>query len=247
MLVGTASVEALAASAPTISAWREQAVELRGVTCLQVTAEMRRAAREAVLPPALHPTIPAAISIQAWRVRDGDLGAFDFVCCRVSCRSGVRARGFTTGACASTERASSGLAGIFGFPTRTATIDFRQGYDGADLRVEVKGKTILALGATSPEPMGPDDVQYTSTLNLAHTPNGLRLVQVEAHHLASKIDRLTAHLDSFDGEAFGDARLRPYHVVSASIASEDISLPGVRFVCRPDELAFTGTEPVSRA
>ena len=44
---------------------------------------------------------------------------------------------------------------------------------------------------------------------------------------------------------WGDDRLAPYHVVSASIAVESIAIPAVRFVCRPDELAFSGTEKVA--
>jgi hypothetical protein len=33
--------------------------------------------------------------------------------------------------------------------------------------------------------------------------------------------------------------------VSASIAVEQVTFPAIRFVCRPDELAFTGTETVA--
>ena len=39
-------------------------------------------------------------------------------------------------------------------------------------------------------------------------------------------------------------RVEPYHPVSASIALGTIELHRLRFVCRPDELAFTGTEPI---
>ena len=35
---------------------------------------------------------------------------------------------------------------------------------------------MLVVAALDPQPLGAEDVQYTSTLNLAHTPNGLRLV-----------------------------------------------------------------------
>jgi len=33
-------------------------------------------------------------------------------------------------------------------------------------------------------------------------------------------------------------------VISASIAVENVAVPPIRFVCRPDELAFTGTEAI---
>jgi len=89
------------------------------------------------------------------------------------------------------------------------------------------------------------DVQYTGTLNLAHTPNGLRLVQLEADHEATRVERLTARLASFDGAAWGNPLLKPAAVVSSSLALETVVFPAIRFVCKPDELAFTGTESVA--
>ena len=50
---------------------------------------------------------------------------------------------------------------------------------------------------------------------------------------------------AFDGAAWGDARVQPVFPVSASLAVADITIPRVRFVCRPDVLAFDGTEAVS--
>src|SRR5262245_29371386 len=102
MLVGTADIATLARRAPTLPSYRHEPVELSGVDCFQLTAEMRRSAREAVLPAALHPTSPASLSIQVWNVSAGAWGPFALALCRVSCRSGVRARGFTTAAIATT-------------------------------------------------------------------------------------------------------------------------------------------------
>ena len=246
MLVGTANLETLAASAPTIESFQEEAVDFGQVVCLQVTAEMRNQAREAVLPSSLHPTIPPAISIQAWQVTSSPWGEFTFVFNRVSCRSGVRARGFTTAAFCSSAEALSAMTRIFGFPVRIADISFRHGYDGADLTVTEQQQTVLQVSAVDPEPMGLTDVQYTGTLNLAHTPNGLRLVQVEVHRQAEKVDRLNARLLSYNGTAMGNELLDPYRVVSASVVTETIDMPAIRFVCKADELAFTGTEPVKR-
>jgi hypothetical protein len=105
--------------------------------------------------------------------------------------------------------------------------------------------TILEVVGLDPEPLGTADLQYTGTLNLAHTPNGLRLVQVEANHQVSRVERLTARLEAFDATAWGNPLLDPYRVVSSSVAIEDVTFPPIRFVCKPDELAFTGTEAVA--
>ena len=244
MLVGTADIDELAEGAPIIESWNPDAIEMPGVHCFQMTAEMKNSAREALLPPSLHPTVPATVSIQAWQIDESPWGAFDLVVCRVSCRSGVRARGFTTAALASSEEACAGLSGTFGFPASLAEIRFRHGYDGVDLEVSLAGASCLSVSASSPEPMGLGDVQYTGTLTLAETPKGLRLVQVEAQHVAEKVDRLQARLAHFDGRAFGNALLDPVNVVSASLCKESVTFPPVRFVCKVDELAFTGTEAI---
>lgn len=245
MIVGTADLDTLAAAAPTIPAYVPESVELGDVECFQLTAEMRNTAREAVLPSALHPTVPPALSIQAWNVGASPWGPFSMAMTRVSCRSGVRARGFTTRVVASTGEAIAGLAGTFGFPAVEGQVRLRRHYDGVDVSVSMDGRDTLSVSALDPDPMGLDDVQYTGSLNLAHTPNGLRLVQVEADHAASRVERLTARLHGFDAEAWGNGLLDPYYVVSASIALEQVSMPPLRFVCRADELAFTGTEKIT--
>lgn len=239
MITGTASVDALANGAATIEEWATDSVELGQVECFQLIAEMRSTAREAVLPPGLHPTIPPALSIQGWNVNDGPWGSFCFVHTRVSCRSGVRARGFTTAAIATTQAAVDGLGAQFGFPVRLGSAALRRHYDGVDLSAD--GLTVTGL---DPTPLGSSDVQYTGTLNLADTPSGIRLVQVETNHSGDRVERLQGRILAFDPGAWGNELLSPYHVVSSSIAVETITLPAVRFVCRADELAFTGTEKV---
>ncbi|NJN50984.1 MAG: hypothetical protein HC809_03570 [Gammaproteobacteria bacterium] len=243
--MGTASVESLAQGAATMPNFPVEPCQFDDVLCVQVIAEMRNSAREAVLPPSLHPTIPAALSIQAWRVGGSQWGAFNLVMTRVSCRSGVRARGFTTGVLVTTKAACDGLRTTLGLPAAVADITIRDGYDAVTVAAIRDGRAALSINAIDPEPMSPDDVQYTSTIHLAHTPNGLRLVQLEAEHHATRVERLAATLGTFDAEAWGERRLDPYRIVSASSAQGHIVIPAIRFVCKPDELAFTGTESVN--
>jgi len=51
-------------------------------------------------------------------------------------------------------------------------------------------------------------------------------------------------LDAAIGEK-ARALLDPYLVVSSSLALETVTFPPIRFVCKVDELAFTGTEAVA--
>jgi len=247
MLVGTADSATLARTlaTATMAAFPTEPIRFEQVTCFQLTAEMRNQARESVLPPSLHPTIPPALSLQVWDVGQSPWGAFRMAMARLSCRSGVRARGFATAVFVSTAPACDGLRAAFGCPARVAPVELRHGYDGIDAKVELDGREILRVTAIDPEPMDVNDVQYTGTLNLAHTPLGLRLVQLEADHEATRVERLRARLQAFDGGAWGSALLQPYFVVSSSLASETVVFPPIRFVCKPDELAFTGTESVN--
>ena len=59
------------------------------------------------------------------------------------------------------------------------------------------------------------------------------------------MERLAGRLERFDGGAFGEPLLLPSRVVSAALSTVTLTHPPVRFVCKPDELAFTGTEPVA--
>ena len=191
------------------------------------------------------PVLQSALSVQVFEVGDSPWGAFHLATVRVSCRSGVRARGFTRGTVVDTASASEGLRQTLGFPARVGGISFRHGYDGVSVRVADGAEEILVIEAIDPEPMANDDVQYTGTLNLAHTPLGLRLIQVEMATAAERVDRLTARLECFQGGAWGDPLLVPSRVIAASVSTLVVTFPPVRFVCRPDELAFTGTEAVT--
>jgi hypothetical protein len=186
------------------------------------------------------------LSIQAWRAGDSDVGPLAVCFTRLSCRSGVRARGFTTAAVADRAAVASRLRDQYGFPCRTGDVRLRKHYDACDLTVTEDGRTILAVIGLDPDPLGADDVQYTGTMNLAHTPKGLRLVQVESHHHGESVERVDARIDAFESGAWGDARFDPYYVVTTTIArAESVTVPPVRFVCRADISAFEGTESVS--
>jgi hypothetical protein len=244
MIVGKARVEDLAAQRPRLAGFGAGPVALAGAEVLQAMFEMPVAAREAVVPPGLHPTNPALCVIVAWRCPESPWGAFSLAQVRAQTRSGLRPRGFVTGAVCDNPAAADALATDFGFPARIGEVLLRRAYDAAWLEVASEGQTILALEGMDPEPLLPSDVHYSATLNLADTPRGLRLVQVEPSFEIGRAERLRPRLLSFHPEGWGDRHLDPYHPVSASVASANITLPPIRFVCRPDVLAFEGTEKV---
>lgn len=240
MLSGTASLETLAAAAPVMPSLDPEPMTFDDVEVLQAAFEMSYSSREATLPPGLHPTTPPLMVVLAWRVPESPWGPFTMAQVRVSCRSGVRPRGFVAGCLVDTDEAAAELSARWGFPARRGAVRLDRFYDSTVL--DAGGA--LALTGIDPDPLGTGDVQYTVTATLAHTPRGLRLVQVEPEYELRRVERVDPRLDHFDDQAWGGRGLRPRHPVSASIGVGTLSIPRLRFVSKPDVMAFEGTETV---
>jgi hypothetical protein len=242
MLTGSAAVESFRAG--HVPTWDVEAVTLEGFEVVQALFELRAAGREAVLPPALHPTNPPTLAVQVWRVGGSPWGAFELAQVRVQCRSGLRPRGFVTGSVVDNEAAGAALAAGWGFTATMGEVRLRRFYDVTTVEVDVDGAPVLRLSGADPDPLGAHDVSWSSTLNLAETPNGLRLVQLDLDVVPERVERLHPSLEAFDAAAWGNDLLDPWYPVSASVAVGTATLPPVRYVCRPDVLAFEGTETV---
>jgi hypothetical protein len=70
-------------------------------------------------------------------------------------------------------------------------------------------------------------------------------VQVDPRHDVQRAERGEPEIAAFDAEAWGEGRLLPVHPISAAICLADPILPRLRFLCRPGEMAFTGTELIA--
>ena len=240
MLTGTASLDELAAVAPVMPSMDSEPVSFEDTEVFQAIFEMAYSSRERTLPPGLHPTTPPLLVVLAWQVPESPWGAFTMAQVRVSCRSGVRPRGFMVGCRVDSEAAASELSSRWGFPAAVGAVRLDRFYD----RTVLDAGAALTVTGIDPDPLGPDDVQYTVTTTLAHTPRGLRLVQVEPEYELRRVERVRPRVDHFDDGAWGARGLLPRHPVSASVGVGTLSIPRLRFVSRPDVLAFEGTETV---
>lgn len=245
MLSGTATPESFAHRAPSMTAFDVAAAELPGSEVLQAYFEMSYASRLPVLPAGLHPTSPPLLGIMSWRCPESPWGPFSMAQTWVQCRSGVRQRGFVTGTVVTTEEASSALASGWGFPSQVGEVKLRRYFDAVELNVSAGGKEILELLCVDPDPLGTGDVAYPSMMNIADTPRGLRLIQVEAAYESLRVERVRPRIHNFDAAGWGEPILDPYHPVSASIALANVTLRAIRFVCKPDVIAYEGTESVN--
>jgi hypothetical protein len=247
MLTGTAPLDELVAHAATMPSFDTEALTLPEADVFQAMFESRIAGRQASLPPSLHPTGVPTFVVQVWQCPESPWGPFSLAQGRVGARSGLRPRGHLQACVVDNEVAAEALRRRWGFPARAGTVSLRHHYDAVEASVMVGGTTVLSMRASDPEPLGTGDIAYSQTVSLAHTPRGLRLVQIEYDVTATRAERLRPRLDDFDADGFGmHPTVQPYHPVSSSIANGEIELHRLRFVCRPEELAFTGTEPIDQ-
>jgi Acetoacetate decarboxylase (ADC) len=244
MIVGTADPRALAARAPRLESFPTDPLDLGRVEMLQLACEIAAGGAEALYPPALHPTLPPLAVWQISRCSDGELGSFTMALLRLSCRSGVRPRGFVVAGFADSLPAARALASRFGYPLRPAELRLRRFYDEAAASVRLDGRTILELSARDAVPLSPGDVQYTAAMHLAETPKGLRLLQVEPEYRLDRAERGKPRVIGFDAAAWGGDHMRPTFAVSAAIVVGTVTVPPIRYVCRPDVLSLEGTERV---
>jgi len=243
MLTGTGSVDEFLTHAATLDDFDADALSLPDAEILQAIFEIRIVGRQSSLPSGLHPTNPPTFVAQVWRCPESPWGPFSLAQGRLGSRSGLRPRGFVEGSVCDNEAAVDALRRRWGFPVQGGDVVLRRQYDAAYASASIDGRPVFELTALDPDPLGLHDVSYTTAANLAYTPRGLRLVQVDIDVAVTRAERITPRLAVFDGPRWGlHPSVVPYHAVSASTATGEITIQRLRYVSKPDELAFTSTE-----
>jgi hypothetical protein len=244
VLSGTATLDELAGRQATLESFATEAVTLPGAEVVQALFEIRVGGRQRSLPSGLHPTNPPTFILQFWSCPDSPWGPFRMAQGRVGCRSGLRPRGLVQGCIVDNPTAMEALRARWGFPAQLGDVTVRRGYDIVTAAAVVAGRTLVELTGLDPEPLGADDIAYTTTVALAETPRGPRLVQIDTDIAPARAERVRPRLDAFITDGWVHESVEPYHPVSASVAVADVTIQRLRFVSKPEELAFSGTEPV---
>jgi hypothetical protein len=253
-LAGSLDIRPLIEGAPEI-VLDDRELRVEDVDILQILFEVCVEDREALVPPALNPTIPPVISFLIYRAKDSSYGPFSLAQLRLTARSGVRPRAYLVSARCDNAALSEALAGSWGFRIAPGAISLRRFHDRVDCSVRddnggnSSGREILALSLVDPVPVTGHDVQYPPGMHLARVRrDGVlvpRIVQVDSEYEFRRADRGRPVIASFDPAAWGDPRLVPELPVSASFAACDLTIANVRYICNPDIPAAEGTEKVS--
>jgi len=244
MLVGTADPKVLAEGAPSLADFGAEPLTLSGVETLQILSEIEREGADGLLPPGLHPTLPPIATWLVQRVPESPWGAFQLAQCRIECRSGLRPRGFLRSGVIDNPKAAAELGVRWGYRLRPGEIRLDRSYDRIAARVSLGDESILDVALQDPMPLRPEDAYTVASVHLAHTPRGLRLLQVDPHFEVARAERGRPLIRHFDASAWSSPGVHPSHPVSALFTLASMTLPALRYACRPEVLAFEGTERV---
>ena len=144
----------------------------RRPNCSRSPGRWRRADRDALFPPALHPVNPPVVTFSFLRARECTHGPFTLAETRLLCRSGIRTRGYHVGAFVDNAEVATILSTGWGYRVAVADVTMSHRYDGATGRVAVDGVVALLAGHVSPRALSPSDLQYTSTMHPARLDRG---------------------------------------------------------------------------
>jgi hypothetical protein len=240
-LVGTLDVRPLAVDRPMMADFDTEPWQLGQIEVIHINYEISSAAIQSSLPPALHPSIPPHLSWLVYQVDDSEHGPFALVQTRVGCRIGLKPRGLLLSAVCDNPAVSALLSARWGFHIQTGAVALRQRADQIELRVDVAGRENLAVDIVDPRLLPGGAVPIAAGLNLARTPAGIRLVQVDPDYEIASAERGDTKIRHFDAAAWGDAQIIPTWPISASRLSAHVTLPRLRFITDPNATSASGT------
>ncbi len=245
VLIGTRDIASLLEHAPTIDNLDAEAWAIEGVEILHARYEIDDANREALLPRALHPTIPATVIFTAARYPDSPVGPFMLAQVRIGCRAAALPRGFLLRAYTDSAAAADALARRWGYSCSVGDVKLSRYHDRITATVTKDGAEILRASLIDPEPISGGDIQYVANMNLAKQQDGAPvLLQVDPEYKFHRAERGRAEITTFDRSAWSAEGVDPAYPIVASFAQCDTGFPAIRFVLDPSKTAIEGTRKI---
>ncbi len=196
----------------------------------------------AMLPPALHPSIPLYCNLMVRQHQTSPVGPFLLAELRIMARAGVHHAAFTRGAFASTDEAVDFLCAAYGWPVQRACVKLEKSHYQVRGSVVRDGVTLFDGSLEKAEPISGGDILYPASVHLARVGGEPKLVQVEAAYAPEDADRGRPKLRFFDAEAFGEARVKLGNPLPATYSTGRFELQRVRWLMDPRTPAVTGAE-----
>jgi hypothetical protein len=195
-----------------------------------------------LLPPSLHPGIPGIFASLHYHCADSDIGTFDLLTTAVFCRSAAKHRMMTLSAFTNSSKAQAFFRDGWGYPLVMADIRLAINYDRVRSIVCRGGKTLLDVGTHDPIPLiGPGaSVRYAQSLNLARTPKGVKLVQVDVSFDFKSSARGVPAIATFQGAELGFPYAMPVDPVSGTLVHASVAFSPIRFLADAAVTAESG-------
>lgn len=247
MIGGTADVPALAARAPRVADLHTEPLTLVDADLFKVSFELGWEAYQVLLPPALIATNPPYATWLIVRATESPFGAFALAQLQIGSRAGSASRGFVFQTFVDNAEAGRALGERWGVATQPGQIRLHRQYDAVEAAVSVDGRPVLDVVARDALVLSAPDVSFNALMSLAHTPLGLRLIDIDLQVAVHQAERLKPFCRAFDAAAWGDERLRPALPIAAAAVLGDVTLPALRFVCDPMISALDGVEAIPAA
>jgi hypothetical protein len=214
-LRGTARLGRSACEWPTFEPSAREPLTLRNVEIHYVLMEMPMAEALRALLPALHPSVPAHLTVTFYRVPESLVGPFQFAVVGIGCRAGIRPRMLTTAAFASSEAAADLLRRRGHFPCGVADVAVRGTYYGLDSQIALGDDLLIDVSSFAFEPVlgGGAAVKFCAPLNPITYRGRNALLQVDMGFDYHETGRGQLELRQFSAAGLGLPGSTPEFVI----------------------------------
>ncbi len=248
MRFGTLDINEIAAAAPEIDGYGTEPLSLKNAQVLNVTSEVSAAGSDALLPPAMNPSIPPYVECTVMVFPDSPWGPFTTGELRLVGRAGFRPRARTFKTYVDNPKAAAELARRWGFPAVPGKAMLHPRHERIVVEInDERGRRVLDAEMMDREPISGSEIQYIASMHLARNraDGKLVLVQVDPEYVFTKVDRGFSHFIYIDQEAWGTKGLLSLtNPIISTWAQCEVILPKVRYVCDPNRNALESTVKV---
>jgi hypothetical protein len=246
--LGQLNFQKWADSLPLIDGYGTEPWVLKKAQILNLASEVDDLSADHLIPPAMHPVIPAYVTLNVAVYPESPIGRFSVAEIRVMGRAGVRPRGFVLRSVVDNEHARRELASRWGYPVAPGDIHLTLRHDRVEARVTAEGRTTLEFEMLDREIISGGDIQYVASMHLARNKSDQKivLVQVDPEYAFAKAERGRPRLVSCDAAWWrAEDHLKFTNVISATFTTCDVTLPRLRYTCDPGRPALVGTTKVA--
>lgn len=238
---GSLDLAAWARTAPVIDGYKTQAWTLKGAETVEVRNEIDNVVAVSLLPPALHPSMPAYATFRISRIAESPAGPFGWCEVRVVGRAVGIPVGFVLRCFCDNDAAARELTARWGYPVAHGEMDISMRHYRGSASVTSNGRVVLEVEMSNRE--SSLSLLPLPAVNLARNrlDEKLVLVQVDNEAQVSRSERAAYRIVTLDQEALAaGGTIRPTNPMSATLSTADIILPRIQYIYDPERPAEQG-------